>query len=495
MNKVFSFPSNFQVNVAPFGTPEGITASSTLKNNDADLFLILSRVCNHLSSELASIVFVETTSQKKSMALSVVVCSTSNKFGKNWVFQAFVKVVSGLKVGVLPNFKSVHNPIPRSIPEGPKSESITKEVQDLLVYDAIEQVLPNQYSKLFFYSNVFTVPKPGTNLLRQVLDLKRLNTFIAYLHLLVDPHYSDLFRFVWKGVHYRWKTMPFGLSTAPRIFTMLLRPVLRMLRELNVFVIAYLDDLLIVGSTKEECLSNLDKRMELLVKLGFKLNLEKSVLEPTQSITFLWLQIDSVSMQLLVPKEKKKSVIKEIRNFLKLDSCTPRKLAGLKGKLIALEDAVIPFRFVQSHPTSVRSNSDGSVCIVSQPSNVQLLYNQNECTPTRMESMEAVSSVSTSNTFAFCAREDQLIEFHEGFYNTDFSGVEVSNLVFDDSKSSSSSSLSSVSSSSGHIPRKSSQRMTRFQEGSTSVQERRDTQQTANHVCNDIGSARLRRLN
>ncbi|KAN0018571.1 hypothetical protein ACTFIU_011189 [Dictyostelium citrinum] len=284
------------------------------------------------------------------------------------------EVVSGLKVYVLPNFKAVHNPIPISIPEGPKSECITKEVQDLLVDDAIEQVLPNQYSKLVFYSNVFTVLKPGTNLHRQVLDLKRLNTFItnqsfkmegikklpsmvkqgyymvkldikkAYLHVLVDPHYRDLFPFVWKGVHYQWKTMPFGLSTAHRIFTMLLRPVLRMLRELNVSVIAYLDDLLIVGSTKEECLSNLDKKMKLLVKLGFKLNLEKSILEPTQSITFLGLQIDSVSMQLLVPKEKKKSVIKEIRNFLKLYSCSPRKLAGLKRKLIALKDAVIPFR-------------------------------------------------------------------------------------------------------------------------------------------------------
>ncbi|KAM9974261.1 hypothetical protein ACTFIR_012782 [Dictyostelium discoideum] len=171
------------------------------------------------------------------------------------------------------------------------------------------------------------------------LDIKK-----AYLHVLVDPQYRDLFRFVWKGWHYRWKTMPFGLSTAPRIFTMLLRPVLRMLRDINVSVIAYFNDLLIVGSTKEECLSNLKKTMDLLVKLGFKLNMEKSVLEPTQSITFLGLQIDSVSMKLLVPKEKKKSVIKEIRNFLKLDCCSPRKLAGLKGKLIALKDAVIPFR-------------------------------------------------------------------------------------------------------------------------------------------------------
>ncbi|KAM9997147.1 hypothetical protein ACTFIZ_007941 [Dictyostelium cf. discoideum] len=76
--------------------------------------------------------------------------------------------------------------------------------------------------------------------------------------------------------------------------------VLRMLRDINVSVIAYLDDLLIVGSTREECLTNLKKTMELLVKLGFKLNLEKNVLEPTQSITFLGLQIDSLSMKLLV---------------------------------------------------------------------------------------------------------------------------------------------------------------------------------------------------
>ncbi|KAM9994460.1 hypothetical protein ACTFIZ_012880 [Dictyostelium cf. discoideum] len=156
------------------------------------------------------------------------------------------------------------NPIPISIPEGPKLDCITKEVQDLLADDAIEQVLPNR-------------SKTWNEYHRPVLDLKRLNTYInnqslkieriknlssmvkqgyymvkldikkAYLHVLVDPQYRDLFRFVWQ--------------------------------EINVSVIAYLDDLLIVGSTTEECLSNLKKTMEILVKLGFKLNLEKSVLE------------------------------------------------------------------------------------------------------------------------------------------------------------------------------------------------------------------------
>ncbi|KAN0025492.1 hypothetical protein ACTFIU_003753 [Dictyostelium citrinum] len=102
---------------------------------------------------------------------------------------------------------------------------------------------------------------------------------------------------------------------------------------------------------------------------------------------------------------------------------------------------------VQSHPTSVRSISDVSVYIAPQPSNDQLLHNLNECTPTQLESMEAVSSISTSNTFAFCDEEDQLIEFHKGFYNTNISGE----LVFDDSNSSSSSSMSSVSSSYGTL--------------------------------------------
>ncbi|KAM9974023.1 hypothetical protein ACTFIR_009365 [Dictyostelium discoideum] len=48
LNKVFNFPSNFQVNVAPFGTPEGITVSSTVKNNDTDLLIVEKRINDSL---------------------------------------------------------------------------------------------------------------------------------------------------------------------------------------------------------------------------------------------------------------------------------------------------------------------------------------------------------------------------------------------------------------------------------------------------------------
>ncbi|KAN0036163.1 hypothetical protein ACTA71_005465 [Dictyostelium dimigraforme] len=48
MNKLFNFPSNFQVNVAPFGTPEGIVTSSSVKNNDSDLLIIEKRINDSL---------------------------------------------------------------------------------------------------------------------------------------------------------------------------------------------------------------------------------------------------------------------------------------------------------------------------------------------------------------------------------------------------------------------------------------------------------------
>ncbi|KAM9950906.1 hypothetical protein ACTFIT_000001 [Dictyostelium discoideum] len=48
LNKVFNFPSNFQVNVAPFGTPEGITVSSNVKNNDTDLLIVEKRINDSL---------------------------------------------------------------------------------------------------------------------------------------------------------------------------------------------------------------------------------------------------------------------------------------------------------------------------------------------------------------------------------------------------------------------------------------------------------------
>ncbi|KAN0001074.1 hypothetical protein ACTFIZ_002302 [Dictyostelium cf. discoideum] len=71
---------------------------------------------------------------------------------------------------------------------------------------------------------------------------------------------------------------------------------------------------------------------------------------------------------------------------------------------------------IQSHPTSIRSNTDGSIRISPEPLNDQLLNNQNECTPPRLESIETMSGVPTTNNFAFYPGEDELIQFDEALW-------------------------------------------------------------------------------
>ncbi|KAM9967263.1 hypothetical protein ACTFIR_007503 [Dictyostelium discoideum] len=312
----FQAKSGKELNVAPFGTPEGITVSSTVKNNDTDLLIVEKRINDSL---------------KPLLLMSSMLSSDRSNVD--------VELISYLAQSAIVLVVNAQASLSRV-----RRNNIAKEIY------GSEVLLPIKIKdtpKMF--------DETESERVRKLAKSIRENNEAKQSLLKLNYHSKSNTK---KSVNSSGNNTTGNSSNTPRIFTMLLRPVLRMLRDINVSVIAYLDDLLIVGSTKEECLSNLKKTMDLLVKLGFKLNLEKSILEPTQSITFLGLQIDSVSMKLLVPKEKKKSVIKEIRNFLKLDCCSPRKLAGLKGKLIALKDAVIPFRLYTR-----RTNKFHSQCL------------------------------------------------------------------------------------------------------------------------------------
>ena len=80
--------------------------------------------------------------------------------------------------------------------------------------------------------------------------------------------------------------MPNGLSSAPRIFTKLMKPVYSVLRCQGFENVGYIDDTYLKGSTFQDCEKNVSVTVNLLCSLGFTLNREKSVLIPSQSITF-----------------------------------------------------------------------------------------------------------------------------------------------------------------------------------------------------------------
>ena len=96
-----------------------------------------------------------------------------------------------------------------------------------------------------------------------------------------------LLRFQVLGKLYQFVAMPFGLATAPREFTTLVKEVKRMALRLGISVHMYLDDWLIKANSCQEAHSATLTLLELTHKLGWIVNREKSDLLTKQVFTFL----------------------------------------------------------------------------------------------------------------------------------------------------------------------------------------------------------------
>ena len=114
------------------------------------------------------------------------------------------------------------------------------------------------------------------------LDLKD-----AYLSVPMSTPNRRLLRFEWHQQLWEFNCLPFGLNSAPYTFTKLLKPAVALLRRLGIRCILYLDDMLIMAQSKSTLLEHLATAVDLLVSLGFIINLDKSVVKPTHLIEFL----------------------------------------------------------------------------------------------------------------------------------------------------------------------------------------------------------------
>lgn len=119
------------------------------------------------------------------------------------------------------------------------------------------------------------------------------------------------------------------------MFTKLTKPIVAKLRSQGVIVLAYLDDILIFGNNYDECMTNMEKIISLLQKLGFTVNREKSQLLPSKIVRYLGFMINSGNMLLSLPEEKKVSLSEKCAAVIKSKQITIRKLAELIGSLIA----------------------------------------------------------------------------------------------------------------------------------------------------------------
>lgn len=90
-----------------------------------------------------------------------------------------------------------------------------------------------------------------------------------------------------KGDRYKFRVLPNGLSSGPRIFIKIMKAVISYLcSQHNILLCFYIDDTTKVRKNPEEVARAVMIMLE-LQELSFKINKENSVISPTRKLTFL----------------------------------------------------------------------------------------------------------------------------------------------------------------------------------------------------------------
>lgn len=91
--------------------------------------------------------------------------------------------------------------------------------------------------------------------LKVVADLFRPGKFMcnlvlkdAYFTVPLHSRSQKFNHFQFQGKIYQFNCLPFGLSSAPRIFTKKLNPVIGIPKKMGIPIIIYLDDMLILNT-------------------------------------------------------------------------------------------------------------------------------------------------------------------------------------------------------------------------------------------------------
>ncbi|XP_068104139.1 uncharacterized protein [Hyperolius riggenbachi] len=245
-------------------------------------------------------------------------------------------------------------------------------LRDMMDRNVIKEVPPQERNR-GFYSRIFLIKKP-TGKFRMILNLKPLNPFIvyekfrmetvytmrnllnadvfmvnidltdAYWHIPIRRESQKYLRFSVQGdggvLHYQFSCLPFGISSAPRVFTKVMAEVVGNLHLQNIIIIPYLDDLLVLADNAVLLQRDLKRVLGQLETLGWLVNYQKSHLDPSQVIKFLGFIINSPLQRLFLPEDKVTKVQSTIVSLLEADAISVRQCMSIVGLLTSTAPAV-----------------------------------------------------------------------------------------------------------------------------------------------------------
>uniref|UniRef100_A0A2A4K1K2 Reverse transcriptase domain-containing protein n=1 Tax=Heliothis virescens TaxID=7102 RepID=A0A2A4K1K2_HELVI len=299
---------------------------------------------------------------------------TQKEIGKTDVFEGgrlshFVRVWKreGAPLNILQTITGYVIPFvkkPPRIPFHPKiisrfeTKKLNSEIQTLIQ----QKVLEISTVQTGFLSTMFPVPKPD-NKVRPIINLKGLNKFLtpkkfrllnhfkvphflqkkdflikidisqAYFHIPVANRHRRFLSIVYQKKVFQFTCLPFGLSTAPLTFARVSNWIASRLRQMNIRVIVYLDDFLIANQDPIKLQKDAFKTVQFLQKLGWIINMDKSLQVPSQRIEYLGIEWDTFHNTKALPKKKISSLRRDLNKLLSSQRWSWQSAKSLLGKL------------------------------------------------------------------------------------------------------------------------------------------------------------------
>ena len=216
----------------------------------------------------------------------------------------------------------------------PKKDGTIRVILDLsspLGYSVNDAIDRDDYSVSYssFDDAVNLVRKLGPNCFMAKLDIKH-----AFRLCPVHPDDWHLLGYKWGERFYFDVVLPFGGRSSPFIFNTfadLLQWILVII-FLIINLLHYLDDFFTAERLIHDCLGNIDLIKDVFSQLGVPLAPDKLV-GPSQVLTYLGIEIDSVNSQIRLPTNKLSELLSSLSVWKDRKKCTKKELLSLIGGL------------------------------------------------------------------------------------------------------------------------------------------------------------------
>ncbi|CAI5473187.1 unnamed protein product [Closterium sp. Yama58-4] len=143
------------------------------------------------------------------------------------------------------------------------------------------------------------------------IDLKS-----GYHHIDIHPSCWKFLGFHFDGTDYYFKSLPFGLATAPFLFTQLIKQLARRWRAQGTRVIPYVDDILFLCSSEKDACTIREAIIRDLRRSGLVINAKNSHLIPIQKLRFLGMELDTQSGRFTIGPERREQLMHTLRVLL-----------------------------------------------------------------------------------------------------------------------------------------------------------------------------------